>query len=221
MRLTCLKYADTFLHERQIFCRGAEDRYRPIILTFFLIETDDGRRILADTGCDWLPGFVMRRFRRPSDVLQDAGASPESVTDVILTHAHLDHAGCAGSYPEAVFHIQRDELAGTRAFLPDGANVRPFEQTADVAPGVRAIRIGGHTRGSSVVELRGEGVPLILGGDECYLHDCFRRGIPTGSSVCPEKSARFLEEYGASGCRVVLFHDPAAAPGEPGAYRIE
>ena len=219
MRLTCFKYADTFLHEKSIFCRDWQEKYRPISLLFYLIETD-GRVILADTGCDWLTGFVMQSFRNPAELLAESGVRPESVTDVILTHAHLDHAGGSGYFPGAVFHLQEDELRDAGQFLPKGAEVRLFREQADVSPGVRAVWSGGHTRGSSVVELDADGQKWVLTGDVCYLPDCFTRGIPTGASFCPERSLAFLRKYGDPAYKLLTFHDPDICPGGPGAYRI-
>lgn len=220
MHLTCFKYADTFLHERYIFCREAEDRFRPIPLTLFLIEADDGRRILADTGCDWLPGFVMRRFQRPAELLQNAGIRLDSISDVFLTHSHLDHAGCSYLFPNAVFHMHEEEVTDARAFLPDHANIQTFRETVEIAPNVHGIWIGGHTKGSSIMRLDTEEAPWILAGDECYSPDCIRRGIPTGSSACPERSARFIQEYGSPEYRTLIFHDLACCPDELGAYPI-
>ena len=44
-----------------------------------------------------------------------AGYKPEDVTDIVLTHLDLDHAGGLGDFPGAKVHIFADELAAARA----------------------------------------------------------------------------------------------------------
>ena len=73
--------------------------------------------------------------------------------------------------------------------------------------GIRAIRIGGHPVGSCVVEITDKDAVYVIAGDECYLYECIERGIPTGSSRCPEKSRAFIEKYGKEPYHVLLCHD--------------
>lgn len=47
----------------------------------------------------------------------------------------------------------------------------------------------------------------IISGDECYSKECLKNKIPTGSSVCPEKSVEFIEKYSDSKYTVLLCHD--------------
>ena len=42
--------------------------------------------------------------------LASAGARPEEITTVILTHLHYDHAGNNQLFPKARFYVQREEL---------------------------------------------------------------------------------------------------------------
>src|SRR6478752_10138077 len=110
--------------------------------------------------------------------LRAAGVSPAEVTDVVITHFHMDHVGwlfgtdAQPTFPNARVWFGAGEWehfvegpgemaphieAGLRAYA--GTSVlRPVESEAVVAPGVRAVPAPGHTPGhrAVVVESRGE-----------------------------------------------------------------
>ena len=219
MRLTALKYGETTLSEALVFRGGEKGRMLPISLTLYLIETE-GRRILVDAGCDTMPGFALSHFCGPVAVLAQAGITPESVTDVILTHRHHDHAEGARHFPGARFWIQTQELPGCQKYLPAGAAVQVLEEEAALCPGVLIRRSGGHTVGSSVVEVTWDGQIYVICGDECYSHLCLEQSIPTGSSCCPERSEAFVARYRAPQYRVLLAHDARILPGQNGVVKI-
>ena len=202
MKLTALQYGTTRITEAMAFPGGRKDTAIPIALLFFLIETQD-RRILVDTGCDTMPGFPLYSHEKPVQTLARLGLTPGDITDVILTHPHGDHASCAHYYPHARFWVQEEALGAMAKYLPDNANVTAFADSATPAPGITLRHIGGHTRGSSIVELE-DG--RVLCGDECYTRENFIRCIPTGASTYPEQSAAFVREY--QGRNTILFHDP-------------
>jgi glyoxylase-like metal-dependent hydrolase (beta-lactamase superfamily II) len=77
-----------------------------------------GKTILLDCGVNYashgkefMDRFNVQNWFPPEDILNEVGCSPELVTDVILTHAHFDHMGGLELFPNATFHIQKDELA--------------------------------------------------------------------------------------------------------------
>ena len=207
MRLTALRYGATLLSEAQIFLGGRKERMYPISLTIYLIETE-GRRILVDAGCDTMPGFPLTEMAGPVAVLREMGYAPEDITDVILTHSHHDHAEGAVHFPHALFTVQTEEYPKCERYLPTGARVRLFGEELTVCENVVVRRVGGHTAGSSVVELHQGETVYVLCGDECYSPLCLTRGIPTGASRCPEKSRAFIETYRHPPYRVLVAHDP-------------
>src|SRR5262249_42280655 len=127
--------------------------------------------------------------------LQAAGIDLASVTDVVLTHMHMDH--CGGLLADGVKERLRPDLRVhvaaaeaefwaspdlPRVSMPPGfpdalrrtakrflnefhSQLRPFETEDDVAPGVVAQRTGGHTPGHSVVRLASGGDRLTFAGD--------------------------------------------------------
>ena len=72
-----------------------------------LIETDDDRRIIVDTGLGNKDGEKFRAHFRPSlplsftEHLRPRLIVPEEITDVLLTHLHFDHVGGASYLDEA------------------------------------------------------------------------------------------------------------------------
>lgn len=200
-----VEYGRSVLPESMIFENGAADKVRPIVFMIYLIKTK-GRFILADAGCVTMPGFEMENFIGPIKALEHLGVSAGEITDLIITHAHHDHIECAACFENARVYIQRDEYDVGREYL-EGADVRLFDDEAEICEGVKAIKIGGHSIGSCIVEVMCDGKKHIIAGDECYMRECLAKKISTGSSVCPEKSRKFIEEYSKDEYTVWLCHD--------------
>jgi len=114
------------------------------------------------------------RVRTVEHALAEIGVDPASITDVILTHLHFDHAGgltrlsASGAlelvFPNAHVHVQRQEwldaLANkstmSRTYLP--ANLEPLHSRialhdgdAEPIPGIRVRAAPGHTWGHHMV----------------------------------------------------------------------
>lgn len=119
-----------------------------------------------------------------------AGLDPGSITDVVLTHLHFDHAGgltCVDgderlqrTFPNAAVHVQRAEFDDARAnhgimtvtyreenFSPiDEAGLwRLHDGDAQIAPCVRVAPAPGHTRGQQAVFIEGTARTLVYIGD--------------------------------------------------------
>src|SRR6476660_1228007 len=141
-----------------------------------------GRTILIDVGIG-MEFPDLPRVGRLVQRLEAAGIDLASVTDVVLTHLHMDH--CGGLLVDGVRERLRPDLrvhlaAAEAEFwespdfshvsmppgFPDalrrtakrflneyGSKLRPFEAEYEVAPGVVVRRTGGHTPGHSVVRL--------------------------------------------------------------------
>ncbi len=111
--------------------------------------------------------------------LEQHGLSPEQVTDVILTHAHHDHAINWVLFPEARIWIGADELAWAvnepwgRTPVPElyvrelaGSRqvslVRPGQE---ILPGLIAHLAPGHTPGHLMFVLSGRDRDILFTGD--------------------------------------------------------
>ena len=201
-----IDYGKSVLPESMIFENGAGNKFRPIIFRVYLIRTEN-RLILVDAGCETMPGFDMKDFVGPIKALNNIGISPNEITDVIITHAHHDHIECAKYFKNAVIYIQKDEYESGKGYLAENLNIRTFDEEMQICGGIKAVKIGGHSKGSSIVEITDSVKKYIIAGDECYMRDSLTKHIPTGISCNPEKSRAFIQKYGVGEYTVFLCHD--------------
>jgi glyoxylase-like metal-dependent hydrolase (beta-lactamase superfamily II) len=109
--------------------------------------------------------------------LQEAGVKPAAVTDVLITHAHGDHLGglldTDGhlAFPKATIRMSSAEWAGLQSNGPQdlakaiASRVHTFEPGAQIAPGVTAIALKGHTPGHVGYEIVSGNERLLDIGD--------------------------------------------------------
>ena len=162
-----------------------------------VVVRSGGRTVLIDSGVgSEFPDFpgVGQLAKR----LDAAGIDPASVTDVVLTHLHVDHVGglladglSSQLRPSVPIHLAVAEAEfwaspdfSRNAFplgFPDvlrsaagrfvdkfRRQVRTFEAEYEVAPGVVVCRTGGHTPGHSMVRLASGGERMTFLGDAVF-----------------------------------------------------
>lgn len=131
-----------------------------------------GRIMLLDVGA-----FGVRRALK--EHLARHGVVPGDVTDIVLTHAHYDHAVNFTLFPNATVWIGEDELQWAAAQPPDfnplpELYVRELQSSARVSrirpgdsllPGWRVFAAPGHTPGSLVYLLEDARSPVLFTGD--------------------------------------------------------
>ena len=198
-------YGRSEIPESMAFEQGDPTRSLPIDFIFYYIRTED-RQILVDAGCDTMPGFEMRDFVGPVKALGDRGVRPEEITDLLITHSHHDHIDGVRHFENATVVIQQNEYKRGQKYIPPERPVRLFEGDLLVAPGVKMLCVGGHSSGSSVVEVEWDDKKYLICGDECYQKRCLDEAIPTGTSCCLEKSRAFVAKYGKSEYIPLLCH---------------
>ena len=179
-----------------------------------------GRTILVDAGLGPDPNLHQPRAGRLALRLAAAGIDLSSVTDVVLTHLHMDHIG--GLLVDGVRDRLRPDLrvhlaavetefwaspdfsrtsmpagypdalrAAAKRFLNEYRNeLRPFDAECEVAPGVIVRRTGGHTPGHSVVRLASGEDRLTFAGDAVFQVSFDQPDWHNGFEHYPEEAAR-------------------------------
>lgn len=198
-----------------------------------LVVRSGGQTVLIDTGVgSEFPDSP--QVGRLATRLGAAGIDPASVTDVVITHLHVDHVGglLAGGLrsglrrglpihvaaAEVEFWASPDFSRNTFGGFPDvlqsaeerfvnlyRSQLRPFETEYEVAPGVVVSRTGGHTRGHSVVRFASGGERLTFVGDAVFPNHFDRPDWHNAFDHDPEDAVRV---------RVHLLRE-FAATGEP------
>lgn len=204
--LYCLKYAESTLPESMVFTGGNGSKKLPIAFAVYLIKIGN-RNILIDAGCDTMPGFVMKKHYSPSFVVREADVTADEITDVVITHSHHDHIEGLKHFKNAIVHIQKNEYESGKKYIPDGFTVSTFENELELTPGIKIIEWGGHSVGSSVVEIKTDTVTHVLAGDECYTNWNIQNKIGTGASLTHAKSNEFVQKYSDEKYVVHTCHD--------------
>ena len=201
-----IEYGKSVLTESMIFYDGAVDKDCPIVFIIYLIKTEK-RMILVDAGCETMPGFVMRDFIGAVNALKNHGMSPENITDVIITHAHHDHIECVRYFSNAVIHIEKNEYESGKIYIPDCFEVNIFADRFDICEDITVLKIGGHSKGSCIVEVKKDNKTFVIAGDECYSRLCLTEKRHTGSSYNEKASKDFVCRYSDEKYNVLLCHD--------------
>ena len=201
-----IEYGKSVLPETMVFENGKKDVFYEIVFKVYLIKTDD-KLILADAGCETMPGFVMRDFTGTVKALEKINIHPSDITDVLITHSHHDHIECVKYFENATIHIEKNEYESGKKYIPDGFKVNSFSEEFHLSENVKIIKIGGHSKGSCIVEIKADDKIYIIAGDECYKRECLNKKIPTGASCDRNASREFIEKYSDKKYTVLLCHD--------------
>jgi glyoxylase-like metal-dependent hydrolase (beta-lactamase superfamily II) len=185
-----------------------------------VVVRSGGRTVLIDAGLGADPDLNLPRAGQTVQRLEAAGIDLASVTDLVLTHLHMDHIGGLlvdgvrdRLRPDLRIHLAAAEAAFwespdfSRVSMPSGfpdalrrtakrflneygSQLRPFESEYEVAPGVLARRTGGHTPGHSVVRLASGGDRLTFAGDAVFQVGFDHPDWHNGFEHDPEEAAR-------------------------------
>jgi glyoxylase-like metal-dependent hydrolase (beta-lactamase superfamily II) len=185
-----------------------------------VVVRSGNQTILIDAGLGLDPNLHLPRAGQLLKRLEAAGIDLGSVTDVVLTHMHMDHVGGLlvdgvkeQLRPDLRIHVATAEVkfwespdfsltsmpqgfpdalrATAKRFMKEyGSYLRPFDEEYEVAPGVVARRTGGHTPGHCVVRLASGGEALTFAGDAVFAVGFDQPDWHNGFEHDPEEAAR-------------------------------
>lgn len=202
-----IKCFDSFMHGSMIKDGAGEELSQPILIGIYVIETED-RLIAIDASCDDMPGWKMDNFKLVPDALKDAGINIDDITDVILTHAHLDHIQGIHHFKNAKIYIEKAEYEREgRGFIPEGADVTVFENEYQFSDDIKIVVVAGHSDGSCVIEFNYNGQKCVIAGDECYSNYNIKNKVRTAMSHNPQKSQEFIDKYTNGEWKLLLQHE--------------
>jgi glyoxylase-like metal-dependent hydrolase (beta-lactamase superfamily II) len=169
---------------------------------FFWIVRSAEQTIVIDTG--FSPEAAIARKRQPvvapADALARLGIDPKEVKLLVLTHAHYDHAGNLGLYPNAQIvmsrkefefwgtdmgkrpqyshHIDPLDIARIQALHREGRITLLDEKQHTLIPGIELYELGGHTPGQMAVVVEMPEGPVILASDAIHYYDELEQDRP-------------------------------------------
>src|SRR5882757_5610771 len=169
---------------------------------FFWVVRDERRTVVVDCGFSAEAGRRRRRTQLidPADALRGLGIEPETVDQLVVSHAHYDHIGNLHRFPAAEVVIARreyefwtgpyagrvqfahsteaDELDQLAEIAAEG-RLRLVEGTHDLAPGFELVVVGGHTLGQLVAQVATpDGGAAVLAADALHFYEELERDRP-------------------------------------------
>jgi glyoxylase-like metal-dependent hydrolase (beta-lactamase superfamily II) len=221
-----------------------DDDNRILLAARSLVIRTEERVLIVDAG---MGDRWTEKLRRIYDIRpwpdEDFAFDPASVTDVILTHLHFDHArgifrerpGAEGEvdlrYPDARIYVQAANYENAKepnarersSYIAE--DVRRLGRTRlvltsgsqEILPGLWVHRGDGHTRGHQWVEIKGDGLSLAYPSDIVPTSRHLPLPYLMGYDICAES---LLEEKDALLSRavaeswiLVFGHDPDVPAG--------
>jgi glyoxylase-like metal-dependent hydrolase (beta-lactamase superfamily II) len=204
----------------------------------FLASDEQGHRVVFDLGGGFAPELVPGA--EPPEIrellparLAELGTPVASVTDVVLSHLHIDHVGWASTngvatFPQARHHVH---AADWKHFV-DGdadpavrAKVSPLRETAALWDGeefspfdwLTLVHAPGHTPGASIALIESGGRSLALVGD-LFHHPAaldnphWRCGFDWDAEAGAAARTGWLKRLRATGTPLVGPHFPGLEP---------
>lgn len=216
----------------------------PLVARALLVDdAASGARTLIELGAGqrWSPKErAIYAFAPGPDVpdrLREAGVDPDTVTHVVLTHLHWDHAGglvLSGETPSLAFpraehvvsraclaHAEHPSEKDAGSFrredlelLRSTGKIRLWSEGDWLAPGLTGRLARGHTEGQIIpwIPARDDGPPLAIPTDliptRSHLKPGWVMAYDNQPAVTAAEKRALIGELAAIGGGVLLYHDP-------------
>ena len=221
-----------------------DDDNRILLAARSLVVRTGNRVFIVDAG---LGDRWTEKQRRIYDIRPGAddaaGFDPGSVTDVVLTHLHFDHArgifrerpGAEGEvdprYPDATIHVQaanyenakRPNARERASYIAEDVKLLGrlrldlTSGSQEIYPGLWVHRGDGHTRGHQWIEIRTDGPSLAFPADiiptSRHLPLPYLMGYDVSAEILLEEKDDLLNRAVAGGWILVFGHDPDVPAG--------
>jgi len=226
-----------------------DERNRIRLAMRCLLLEGHGRRILVDVGMgDKFSAKLMDIYAVESaptleHSLLAIGVEPASITDVVLTHLHFDHAGGATvmtpnglvpRFPAARWYVQQRNWENAHApnhrerasYMSE--NFDPLAEAGILElwdgpqapwPGVTILTAEGHTRGQQLVRVEGGGEVVYFVADliptAAHVRIPFVMGYDMACIETMEEKRVLLTRAAGERAWICLEHDPGIALAKP------
>lgn len=239
MKLSILFLGECCIDKGRVISPGVDDGKRVHIpIPSYLVQTDDGKNILIDTGMHKVhindPEYTFRGMEianvllpamRSEDYLvrrlADLNLAVEDITHVINTHLHFDHAGNNVLFKHAPIYVQRGhyEVAQGNPVFPNEYWNHPdlhyelLDGEEEIFPGIHLILTPGHApfHQSLLLNLPDSG-NILLCSDAIYCQDNLDHAA-WGGQANPEtakaSAAKLCKIAQEQHALMIYGHDPA------------
>lgn len=226
-----------------------DERNRIRLAMRCLLLVGHGRRILVDVGmgekfsAKLMDIYAVETTPTLEQSLLAIGVEPASITDVVLTHLHFDHAGgatvrtpsgLAPRFPGARWYVQRRNWENAHApnhrerasYMPENFDALEAAGILELWdgpqapwPGVSILTAEGHTRGQQLLRVEGGGEVVYFVADliptAAHVRIPFVMGYDMACIETMEEKRTLLARAASERAWICLEHDPVIALAKP------
>lgn len=197
---------------------------------YFYYFEKEPYRILIDAGIvdlNQVKKFKIKYYNSPELLLKKKGITPESITDIFITHSHFDHIEGVLKFPNAKIHIHSLDYnqfkkcsyyrINENSFLKKEKDrlIIQYYGESTIYDMIKIIPTGGHTIGSQAIEIKTEMSHYLFTGDECYFLEECKIGIGTFPKALYSKKdntifiKKIMDYQLDPTLKILTMHDPS------------
>jgi glyoxylase-like metal-dependent hydrolase (beta-lactamase superfamily II) len=168
---------------------------------YLWVVRNEYRTFIVDTGFSKEQAIARERtiLVEPADAYRHLGIDTTEPHTVILTHAHYDHIGNVGLFPNspvvmsaAEYEFWATDMARKRLIahfteakelenlgvLETEGRLETFAGSRELAPGIDVVEVGGHTPGQCMVRVATSDGVVLLASDAVHFREELDKDMP-------------------------------------------